>query len=253
MDMLKIVFSPVGGTQRVADILTEKLGENVKNVDLTDAKADFGSIAAKEEDIVLIAVPSYGGRVPSLAAQRLSRIKGNGAKCIIVCVYGNRAYEDTLVELQDIAEDCGFNVIAAVTAVAEHSIVHKYGAGRPDSRDVEDLNGFALKIADKIKSSGDTPLQLPGNRPYENPGAVTLIPKADGKCISCGLCAQKCPAQAISYENNRVTDGKKCIECMRCVEICPKSARKINKAMLTVAAVALKKVCAERKDNELFI
>lgn len=61
-----------------------------------------------KEDVAIVAVSSYSGRVPSTAAERISKIQGNGAKAIIVCVYGNRAYEDTLVELQDLVQQAGF-------------------------------------------------------------------------------------------------------------------------------------------------
>lgn len=89
MKMLQIVFSPTGGTQKVADILTEKWTGAITRIDLSDGSFAVSDIAIQQEDLALIAVPSYGGRVPGLAAQRLGKIKGNGAKCIIVCVYGN--------------------------------------------------------------------------------------------------------------------------------------------------------------------
>ena len=95
--------------------------------------------------------------------------------------------------------------------------------------------------------------QIPGNRPYKKAGGAGLVPKADHKCNACGLCAEKCPAQAISRENPRETDGKKCISCMRCVSVCPQSARKVNSAMVSVAAMAIKKACSEKKSNELFL
>ena len=75
-------------------------------------------------------MPSYGGLAPEVAIERFKKISGNGAKCTIVCVYGNRAYEDTLVQMEDVAKECGFDVIAAVAAVAEHSIMHQYAADR---------------------------------------------------------------------------------------------------------------------------
>ncbi len=254
MDTAEIVFSPVGGTQRVADIITEALGGNKISIDLADAGTNFGTASIKEEDIAVIAVPSYGGRVPELASKRLSQIKGNNARCIIVCVYGNRAYEDTLAELKDIAENDGFKVIAGISAVAEHSIIHRYASGRPDDEDRAELRGFAVKIADKLKNgSTDMSPAIPGNRPYKKQGAGTMVPKTNGSCDNCGLCAQKCPAEAISLGRKAETDSKKCIECMRCVEICPKSARSINKAMVSLAAMALKKACSERKHNELFL
>lgn len=175
--------------------------------------------------------------------------------CVVVCVYGNRAYEDTLIELHDIAEKSGFQVIAGIAAVAEHSIMHQYATGRPDEEDRNELQSFAEKILAKLngKPSDMSAPQIPGNRPYKKAGGAGLVPKADRQCNACGLCAEKCPAQAISRENPRATDGKKCISCMRCVSICPQSARKVNSAMVSVAAMAIKKACSEKKRNELFL
>ena len=255
MDVSQIIFSPTGGTKQVADIITKAWGMSVNEIDLTNAKTDYAALSPKKEDIVVIAVPSYGGRVPALVAERISKIRGNQAQCVIVCVYGNRAYEDTLIELKDIAEKSGFKVIAAVAAIAEHSIMHQYAAGRPDSKDKQELQDFAEKILEKINSgvAGNSTLQIPGNYPYKKAGGAGLVPKADKKCTSCGLCAESCPAQAISKENVKVSDSKKCISCMRCVVKCPQSARKVNGAMVSAAALAMKKVCSIRKENELYI
>ena len=46
---------------------------------------------------------------------------------------------------------------------------------------------------------------------------------------------------------------KKCIGCMRCVKQCPHKARKVNGAMVSIAAMAIKKACSVRKENELFL
>jgi len=255
MNVMQIVFSPTGGTKRVADTITGAWGMPVREIDLTNAETDYAAFSLSPEDIAIIAVPSYGGRVPSLAAQRIAQIGGNQALCVIVCVYGNRAYEDTLRELSDVAEKSGFRVIAAVAAVAEHSIMHQYAAGRPDAADKRELQNFAEKILEKINGGAaeiSVP-QVPGNYPYKKAGGAGLVPKADDKCTNCGLCAEICPARAISKENLKDTDSKKCISCMRCVVKCPQAARKVNSAMVSVAALAMKKVCSIRKENELYI
>ena len=255
MNVSQIVFSPTGGTRQVADTIIKAWGMSVDEIDLAHAETDYTALSLKKDDIAVIAVPSYGGRVPSLAAQRISKIRGNEAQCIIVCVYGNRAYEDTLIELKDIAEESGFKVIAAVAAIAEHSIMHQYATGRPDAKDKRELQNFAEKILEKIKSNpAKTAIpQIPGNHPYKKAGGAGLVPKADNTCTNCGLCAENCPAQAISRENLKVTDSKKCISCMRCVVKCPQSARKVNGAMVSLASLAMKKACSIRKENELFI
>ena len=146
MKLYEITFSPTGGTQKAADLLTEALGGERIAVDLTDRTADFSAVAFTPEDVAVIAVPSYGGRVPAAAVQRLETMKGSSARAVLVCVYGNRAYEDTLVELEDAAKQAGFRIIAAVAAIAEHSIVRRYAAGRPDAEDAKQLQAFAGKI-----------------------------------------------------------------------------------------------------------
>lgn len=250
MNVAKIVFSPTGGTERAADIIAAGLGETALTVDLT---RENRGCTVSDCDIAVIAVPSYGGRVPALAAQRLSAVKADGVKCVTVCVYGNRAYEDTLVELNDLAEKCGFKVIAAISAVAEHSIIHKYAAGRPDKADEDELRGFAAKILEKAESASDTSPSVPGNRPYKKSGGGGLVPKAGKACSACGQCAKDCPSGAIDTKDPRTTDGKKCISCMRCVVKCPQKARSVSGAMVSAAALALKKACSERKGGELFI
>ena len=252
MKFAQLLFSPTGGTQKVTEAITGAWEAEVETIDLTDPA--ISPYAFEAEDLVLIAIPSYGGRIPSLAAERLERIQGGGASCVLVCVYGNRAYEDTLVEMQDCAESRGFQVIAAVAAIAEHSILHQYAAGRPDRQDVEELQGFSRTILEKHRQGkqGMTTV-LPGNRPYKKAGGVGMVPKAGGGCTGCGLCAAKCPAQAISPDELRKADSAKCISCMRCVVRCPQGTRKVNGALVSAAGLAMKKACSVRKECELFL
>ena len=252
MKYVQIIFSPTGGTEKAAKALT-KQWPSVETIDLSVPGRDGGGIVFQPEDVALIAMPSFGGLAPQVALDRLGKIKGNRAKCVLMAVYGNRAYEDTLVQMEDTAEKCGFQVIAAVSAVAEHSIMHQYAAGRPDRADCEQLASFAEKIDAKLRSGAAAKPAIPGDRPYKKAGNVGLVPKADSGCTACGLCAKRCPVQAIDPKAPKATDGKKCISCMRCVSICPQQARKVNGAMVAVAALAIKKACSVPKQNELFL
>lgn len=249
----EITFSPTGGTKKAADLLTSALSGEFSAVDLTDSAADFSAVVLTPEDVAVIAVPSYGGRVPATATERLSAIKGGGARAVLVCVYGNRAYEDTLVELADTAKQAGFRVIAAVAAIAEHSIAHRYAAGRPDAEDQKQLREFAERIQEKLSSGDTTEPRVPGSHPYKKAGGSGLVPKPTKDCNNCGLCAEKCPVHAIDPNDPRHTDKDKCISCMRCVSICPQSARKVSSVILAAVDVALKKVCSQRKEGELYL
>lgn len=251
MSVYSICFSPTGGTEKVAQILSQGIGGEIQMFDLCDPKLPNHTFT--DEDIVLIAAPSYGGRVPALAAQRLERMKAEKTRAILVCVYGNRAYEDTLVELQDVSEACGFKVIAAVAAIAEHSIARQFASGRPDALDTEALEDFAEKIKVKLASSDPSTPALPGNRPYKKAGGSGMVPKANRHCNDCGLCASKCPAEAIDPANPKHTDSQKCISCMRCVCICPHQARFLNAKRIQSLGAKLEKLCSDRKENELFI
>ena len=61
-----MVFSPTGGTRKVTSLLTNALEGETVSVDLTDSRVDFRAVALTQDDVAVISVPSYGGRVPCL-------------------------------------------------------------------------------------------------------------------------------------------------------------------------------------------
>ena len=181
-------------------------------------------------------------------------MQGNKALAILIVVYGNRAYEDTLAELQDTLTEAGFSCAAAISAIAEHSIMRQFAAGRPDARDAAELASYADIIPSRMESGTlSASLALPGNRPYKEYNGIPLKPQAGKSCAGCGLCAAKCPVGAIPAEDPSKTDTTACISCMRCITLCPHHARSVSKALLTASSLKLKKACSGRKKNELFL
>ena len=249
MKTYQIIFSPTGGTAKVANALTRKWPET-ETIDLSDKS--ISSIVLEEGALALIAMPSFGGLAPQLALDRLAAIKANHAKCAIVAVYGNRAYDDTLIQMKDYAEQAGFSVIAACSAIAEHSIIREYAAGRPDANDCAELCAFGEQILKKAAAENAAGITVPGNKPYKKAGSA-MVPSAGSACRSCGACAKKCPAGAIDAANPRKTNKTNCIGCMRCVSICSEGARSVNPVMTKIAALVIKKACSEPKKNELMI
>ena len=251
MSVYEILFSPTGGTKKAADLM---MGELASEWEVMDLAAKDEPFAFRSEDLCLVAVPSFSGRVPKTAAERLRHLRGFGARAVLLVAYGNRAYDDTLLDLRDILSQTGFQCCAAVAAVTEHSVVRRFGAGRPDAGDQEKLRGFAREIRRTLEEK-EPPreLNVPGNRPYRAAGSVAVRPKTSSKCNGCRICALECPTGAIKATDPRETSLSRCIGCMRCVQVCPQNARVVSKLAMLLGTKTLEKACSERKEPELFL
>ena len=249
--LYNIYFSPTGGTKKVADILVGNLGGEVCGVDIC---CDIEKMSLQAEDVCLVSVPSFAGRVPQIAVERIKKISGNGAKAILNCVYGNREWDDTLTELQDTLDACGFVCVAAVAAVAEHSIFRQFAAGRPDKDDAKELIEFARKITAKLDSGVCGDLNLAGcHGTYKDLPNIPFKPEANDSCDKCGICAAGCPVGAIDKADPRKTDKDRCISCMRCRDICPQNARDLDPVFMQAAAEKMAPKLGGHKKNYLFL
>lgn len=250
MALYQILFSPTGGTARAAALLAEGIGETASALDLCDPA--FAPMAFQKEDVCLVAMPVYGGRVPDLAARRFGGCRGNGARAVVMAVYGNREFEDALAELQDLAEAAGFTVIAGVAAVAEHSIVREFGRGRPDQADAAVLRDMGRRLRERLAQQDSGAPALPGDRPYQACHLMPIGIRVSEACTGCGLCARKCPVGAIDPAAPSLPAKESCISCMRCVAVCPSGARSVDPARIAALKEKIGPACRERKENRLF-
>lgn len=253
--MLKVVdfyyVSPTGGTKRVGEYLANVLAESVVLRDLADKKTPASAPAG---DLSVIALPVFGGRVPAFAAERLKLIKGVGKKAVTIVVYGNRAYEDALLELNNIAKESGFDVAASGAFVAQHSMCPEVGAGRPDERDFEELKNFGKRILKKLVEGDEREFSVPGNYPYKADFIVPATPISADFCNLCRRCAAACPTDAIAVLDNKlITDIAKCALCMACVKACPIHARILPLPMAEKIRQMLSKFKDIRRENETYI
>ena len=250
MKITTIYFSATYTIKRMVEAVIKNLSNEVTAYDITnDASTDEVAITADE--LVVVGVPVYAGRVPAMAAERLRRFRGDNTPTVVVAVYGNRHYDDAVLELHDLMTECGFRTLSAGAFIAPHSTFPKVGVSRPDAEDMADIRAFAAKSAALLKGGfGD--ITLPGNHPYKVPGGIPIWPTASRRCAACGACARLCPTGAIDPASPRGVDRSKCIKCGRCVAICPTRARRFYGIKYSLAAARFNSAFASRRESEMW-
>ena len=250
MKVTALYFSATYTTKRVVEAVARYLTSEVTTYDITnDSATDIVEIPAN--GALVVGVPVYAGRVPAMAVERLRRFRGNNTPAVVVAVYGNRHYDDAVLELHDIVSECGFRTVAAGAFVAQHSIFPKVGTARPDIEDMADIERFASTTAELL-ANGFGDITLPGNRPYKEPGAIPIWPTASRRCTSCGNCSRLCPTGAIDPAAPQGVDKSRCIKCGRCVAICPTKARRFYGIKYSLAAARFNTAFAPRRNNEMW-
>ena len=284
IESVKIVsFSPTGNSRKIAESIAKPIKAPIEYVNLTPPSAKTQDFKEFHNELVIVATPVYAGRIPNEAAFRIRKLKANDTPAVIVVTYGNRAYEDALIELSDIASEVGFKPIAAGAFVGEHSwsIPEMPTAhGRPDLEDLEKAEEFGKKIKEKYERVDDIkeipPVTGHGKNPYTlhmrgqlkwyNFGELTSPSTDEEICIKCGKCVEVCPTGAVTikYVGSNPspslglsilvvsTDEDTCIWCCACVKNCPVDARIMSKRMLRSQENRWKR-SPERKEPETFL
>lgn len=248
IQLINAYFSPTGTTCHVARTIAEGFGSPVAEMDLSVSGCMVGQL--QENTVLLAAAPVYGGRIPAVALERLSQLRGRGQKAVAVVVYGNREFDDALLELKDALTSNGFQVVAAAAFIGEHSIIRSIAAGRPDEKDLTIARKFGADVAVKLETL--TVVEVPGKDPYVTVKPSAFHPFADEACVKCGVCGEKCPVGAIPMEDPSKTNNALCINCMRCVQVCPVQCRALPAPFIAGATKMLNEKASSYKEPQIF-
>ena len=261
MLLQRIFFSPTKTTQMILEGISEGIkAEFITDINLTplhNPQPDYKI----NDGLTIIGVPVYSGRVPKIAADRLQKVKANNSPAVLVVVYGNRGYDDALIELKDLAIKTGFRPIAAAAFIAEHSFSSKekpIGKDRPDEKDLEREKEFGMRINSMFENSNPVNklniVDVPGNFPFKQ--TVKLPPMSPetilDECKKCGTCAKVCPVGAITINGFVETNKDECILCNACVKNCPAKGRVLENDFVNGLREKLYSACSSRKEPEFF-
>lgn len=228
-----LYFSATDTTAKIVKEIACGIGESITEYDITLPAGRQKELNFDSDDLIIIGVPVYAGRVPEFLIDYFTKVKGNQTKAVFIVVYGNRDYEDALLELKDSFEHNGFIGIAGGAFIGEHSYSEKLATGRPDHDDLKYAHEFGMKIKEIVNNKKNQAmvqkLSVKGNYPYkERKPQQPIAPETNDKCINCGICATHCPMDAIDLLNFRVVDANKCVKCCRCIKRCLVHAKAIK-------------------------
>ncbi|MGW8316226.1 MAG: EFR1 family ferrodoxin [Bacteroidales bacterium] len=261
---LKLVcFSPTGTTKKILQAVAGGINHGAADlIDLTTPGARTQKLKTSEDDLLVVAVPVYMGRVPALLMEWLNGIAANDSPAVCIVVYGNRAYEDALIELEDILRKQGCIPVAGAAYIGEHSYSSSeipIAESRPDERDLQDARTFGRKTMEKLRSCSSLEhlmeLGIPGHIPLEGAAWIWNVDfiAISKECSQCGTCSEKCPVGAIDATDSYLIDQEKCITCCACIRNCPQNARSMKPGAVKDTALRLNRLQKERKEPAHFI
>ena len=151
-----LYFSPTGGTAAYAEAVASALA----GPEAREKEYRFGG-----DELVIIGAPVYAGRLPPVKGL-LTNLHGCRTPAVYLVSYGNRAFDDALLEEKELCDARGFIGIAASAWIAPHTFSAKIGAGRPDEADRAKIRAFAEKVRDILRGElREASVSVPGGHP----------------------------------------------------------------------------------------
>ncbi|MGD8368638.1 MAG: EFR1 family ferrodoxin [Desulfobacterales bacterium] len=242
-----VYCSPAGTTRQVARQIEQTLaglGAEVNTMDLglSGRRDTFMAMIASMDkgDCLFVGAPVYRDVAAPPVMDFIEALPEVSARAAIPFVtWGAVTTGVALWQMGHGLQKKGFVLAGAASVVAEHCMMWRSeiasGAGRPDSDDFQQVDGFTREIFERLRSGALKPVDL-AHLDYQPKRHATemrqkigqpwmIVPKSvdEEKCSACGVCVEQCPVGAVAL-NPYPAFADNCFDCFNCVRLCPEDA-----------------------------
>lgn len=229
-----LYFSATGNSKYVAERIAAEIDANAVSIS-EYAASERIEIELSEDAPVGIVTPVYFGGFPSNVKDFLRRtsLKGTGYIFVVVTYGMTTGASEHIFKKSWNSRNRAPDAFFCIKMPDTYTLMYDLS----DSAAVQRTNQAAEKelavVIEKIKSRTNGNY-LENKMPFLAGKVFHSLYGLQNKtagfhvtddCTGCGLCEQKCPAQAIRMENGRPAWVKdRCIMCLGCLHRCPKFA-----------------------------
>jgi ferredoxin len=226
-------FSGTGNSKWVAEQLASKTGAVAVNM------VGLTAIPSVDNQTVGIVFPIYAWGAPEPVLEFTKKLVGKPEFSFAVCTCGDEAgYAMEKISAifslnSTYSISMPSNYVMGADIESEASIASKIAKARVK------LHMNATQVADKRPANDVNNGSLPwiksnlANFGFNMAARSTKPFFVTAKCISCGQCAEDCPAKTISMVDGKPQWGKKCYQCTSCINLCPTRAIEYGKGTAT--------------------